>query len=155
VVVAPHDTPTPRAAEAAALAPVETSRPAAELPMADQIVQALRVQWRDGRGEATVTLHPQFLGNVSISLRVEDGGMSAVVRADESQVREWIQSNIGLLRDRLQDQGLTLQKFEVSDGYQTPYEQPRDNRGNSRPSTRQSRRQSRTTDTDEVFEVTA
>jgi hypothetical protein len=149
------DTSTPQVAYLGSPATVEAQTAPTELPVADQIVQAMRIQWRDGRGEATVTLHPEFLGNVSISLRVEQGGLTAVVRAEESQVREWIQANIGLLRERLQDQGLTLQKFEVSDGYQTPYEQPRENRGNSRPVTRQTRRQSRTTDTDQAFEVTA
>lgn len=135
--------------------PVEVASPAEPLPMADQLVQALRVQWRDGGGEATVTLHPEFLGEVSISLRVEDGGMTAVVRAEQSEVRDWIQSNIGLLRDRLQEQGLTLHKFDVSDGYQTRDGQPRDDRGNGRPFAKPARRQARTIDTNTVFEVTA
>ena len=151
--VGAHEVTPPQMSTPMSQPAVDTSRPAEPIPMADQLVQALRVQWRDGGGEATVTLHPEFLGQVSISLRVEGGGMTAVVRAEESQVRDWIQANIGLLRDRLQEQGLTLHKFEVSDGYQAPNGQPRDERGNGRPVPRSARRQPRTTDTPQAFEV--
>ena len=52
-----------------------------------QIVQSMRMQFRDGIGEAVLKLKPEHLGSVSISLRVENGGLKANVQADMPAVQ--------------------------------------------------------------------
>ena len=39
-----------------------------------QILQSLRLQFRDGIGEAVLKLKPEHLGSVAISLRIANGG---------------------------------------------------------------------------------
>lgn len=78
-----------------------------------QIVQSMRMQFRDGIGEAVLTLKPEHLGSVSISLRVENGGLKASVQADMPEVRQWLQSQQDTLRSALSEHGLRLDRFDV------------------------------------------
>jgi flagellar hook-length control protein FliK len=78
-----------------------------------QIVQSMRMQFRDGIGEAVLTLKPEHLGSVSISLRVENGGLKASVQADMPEVRQWLQSQQDSLRSALSEHGLRLDRFDV------------------------------------------
>jgi flagellar hook-length control protein FliK len=90
----------------------------ANVPDADlsrQIVQGVRLQWHDGVGEAKITLQPDYLGSVSVSLRVSDGGVTATLHADSPAVRSWIETNEPSLRQALADQGLTLHRLTIVD----------------------------------------
>ena len=91
--------------------------PAASLPSEHdvtlQIVQSLRMQFRDGIGEAVLTLKPEHLGSVSISLRVENGGIKASVQAEAPAVRQWLESQQDTLRSALAEHGLRLDRFDV------------------------------------------
>jgi flagellar hook-length control protein FliK len=78
-----------------------------------QIVQSMRMQFRDGIGEAVLRLKPEHLGSVSISLRVENGGLKANVQADMPAVRQWLESQQDTLRSALADHGLRLDRFDV------------------------------------------
>jgi len=78
-----------------------------------QIVQSMRMQFRDGIGEAVLTLKPEHLGSVSISLRVENGGLKASVQAEMPEVRQWLQSQQDTLRSALSEHGLRLDRFDV------------------------------------------
>ena len=78
-----------------------------------QIVQSMRMQFRDGIGEAVLTLKPEHLGSVSISLRVENGGLKASVQAEMPEVRQWLQSHQETLRNALSEHGLRLDRFDV------------------------------------------
>jgi flagellar hook-length control protein FliK len=80
-----------------------------------QIVQAVRLQWQDGTGEAKLTLRPEYLGEVTITLRVEQGGVTAHFAAESSEVRAWMNANEPQLRQALSDQGLVLARLIVSD----------------------------------------
>jgi len=98
--------------------PANDTRAAAVPDDADlrgQIVQAVRMQWTDGVGNARLTLQPEYLGEVTISLRVEQGGVTAHLNADSSEVRTWMSANEPLLRQGLAEQGLTLNRLIVSD----------------------------------------
>jgi flagellar hook-length control protein FliK len=79
------------------------------------IVQTLRLQMRDGVGTAVVQLEPEYLGAVSISLRVENGVVTATMHAENSAVRGWMEANAPLLRESLASQGLTLDRLIVTD----------------------------------------
>jgi flagellar hook-length control protein FliK len=84
-----------------------------EHDVALQIVQSLRVQFRDGIGEAVLRLKPEHLGSVAISLRIEDGGLKASVQAELPAVRQWLESQQDTLRSALAEHGLRLDRFDV------------------------------------------
>jgi flagellar hook-length control protein FliK len=78
-----------------------------------QILQSMRMQFRDGIGEAVLKLKPEHLGSVSISLKVENGGLKANVQADMPAVRQWLESQQDTLRSALSEHGLRLDQFDV------------------------------------------
>ena len=80
----------------------------------DQVVTAVRMQWRDGIGEAKLQLRPDAIGTVTVALRVEAGAVTAVVRAESAQVQEWILKNQESLRQQLEASGLHLDGLVVS-----------------------------------------
>jgi flagellar hook-length control protein FliK len=94
-------------------APVPPS-PGAGEQVLHQIVTSLRMQWKDGIGEAKLQLRPDALGTVSVSLRVEGGAVTAVVRADSPQVQEWVLQHQQTLRQQLELVGLQLDELVVS-----------------------------------------
>jgi flagellar hook-length control protein FliK len=111
---------------------VSLSAPAVTLsalpePTAQQIVQSIRLVATRGGGEATIRLDPKHFGEVSISVRVDQGQVTARVQAESPVVREYLQSHQGLLRDSLSDQQLTLTKLDVA-------EPPADSRNGERRS---------------------
>ncbi len=81
--------------------------------VASQIVDAIRLQWTRGGGEAQVTLEPKYLGPLSVTVRIERDTVSATVVADTPAVREWLRANETLLRQGLGDQGLRLDRLEI------------------------------------------
>jgi flagellar hook-length control protein FliK len=98
------------------VAPMSTSTqpdPAPDAGTTDQIVQAIRVQFRDGIGDAVIRLKPEHLGEVSVSLRVEQHSVSATVHAEVPAVRQWLESQESSLRTSLSEQGLHLGEFAV------------------------------------------
>jgi flagellar hook-length control protein FliK len=108
----------PQAAATASVPTTAVPDQAAAAPDGDtalQIVQAMRLQFRDGIGDAVVRLKPGHLGEVSISLRVDQQSVSATVHAEVPAVRQWLESQESSLRSGLADQGLHLEKFVVKE----------------------------------------
>jgi flagellar hook-length control protein FliK len=97
-----------------------------------QIVQSMRMQFRDGIGEAVLKLNPEHLGSVSISLRVENGGLKANVQADLPAVRQWLESQQDTLRSALAEHGLRLDRFDVEPDAQRQQAEDDGRRGQSR-----------------------
>lgn len=95
-----------------ASAPPETRGP---LPRetADSIIQSLRMQYQQGGGDAVVHIKPEHLGPVTVSLRVDNGVVTAVVNADDPVVAEWLKANEHMLREGLASSGLHLDRFAV------------------------------------------
>lgn len=90
----------------------------------DQIVTSIRMQWKDGMGEATLHLRPEALGAVTVTLRVEAGAVTAVVKAESAQVQEWVLSNQQTLRQQLESSGLRLDNLTVSPDAQQRKDEP-------------------------------
>ena len=67
----------------------------------NQIVQAMRVQWNGGIGDAQIRLQPAYLGDLAISLKVENGAVTAHLAASSAEVRQWIEANESSLRQGL------------------------------------------------------
>lgn len=80
----------------------------------DQVVKSMRLQWKNGLGEARIQLRPEHLGPVDISIKVDRGSITAVVRAESSQVQDWILSHQQSLRQQLEAAGLRLDALVVS-----------------------------------------
>jgi flagellar hook-length control protein FliK len=129
--------------------PASTSALPNERDMTLQIVQSMRMQFRDGIGEAVLRLKPEHLGSVSISLRVENGGLKANVQADLPAVRQWLESQQDTLRSALAEHGLRLDRFDVEpDGQRRSSPESRDER-----SPRKRRARPTTHSEQPVFEV--
>lgn len=79
----------------------------------NQIVQSLRTQVRGGIGEAVLRLKPEFLGEVTITIRLDRGQVDASVKAALPAVREWIEAQEPAVRQSLGEQGLSLTRLRV------------------------------------------
>jgi hypothetical protein len=114
-------TPTPSAGTGAA-APGSTS--AATLPPSlaaagdvdgsQNVLRSMRLQWNGSVGEAQLRLEPEHLGQVLVSVRVDQGNVSATLHADSATAQQWIESHQQDLRQALQDQGLKVTHFHVT-----------------------------------------
>ena len=107
------------------------------------VVSSLRMQWKDGIGEAKLHLRPDALGAVSVSLRVEAGVVTAVVRADSPQVQEWVVQHQQTLRQQMEAAGLRLDELVV-----TPDDERQGDRQQDAPPEHRHRRQPAETATD-------
>jgi hypothetical protein len=83
-------------------------------PITDQVVKAVALAWRGGVGEARIRLNPDHLGEVVVSLTVEQGHVRAQVHAETATARAWIEAHQQDLRDGLSGQGLTLERLVVT-----------------------------------------
>jgi flagellar hook-length control protein FliK len=116
--------------------------------MLQQFVQTMRVQFRDGIGDAVLRLRPEHLGEVSISLRVENGTVAATVSAEAAAVRQWLETNQASLRQSLSEQGLHLDRFVVQ-------RDPEERQSREDQPSRQQQRRRRTANADTPrFEIT-
>ncbi len=121
-----------------AAAPSVPTAAAAPLPpavgeqVATQIVSSLKMQWKDGIGEARLHLRPDALGAVTVLLRVEQGAVTAVVRADSPQVQDWVIQHQQTLRQQMEAAGLRLDDLSVNPDdkqqHQPQHEQPEQRR---------------------------
>jgi flagellar hook-length control protein FliK len=91
-----------------------------------RLIDSMKFQVKQGVQEATVRLNPEHLGEVTISVRVERGAVSAVIHTDTPAVQQWLESQEGKLRSGLSEQGMHLERFYVHrDGQQQAREQQR------------------------------
>lgn len=93
-------------------APVPVYRFAAE--MGDWMVKQLRLSSSGGVSEARLTLHPEHLGQVQVKLTMQNGQLVAQFLADTVAGKEAIESQLSQLRMTLQNQGIQVEKLEVS-----------------------------------------
>jgi flagellar hook-length control protein FliK len=113
--------------ESAAAAVSSPSPDAGELAdVVPQIVRSIHLQSVGDVGHARVHLHPENLGDVLVELRVEQGEVTASLEADVPEVREWIESRAGELRQALHEQGLELLHLSVRDREESRREDPRE-----------------------------
>ena len=97
--------------------------PTADVPDPDtphRLVQSLRMQFLRGGGDAVVQLRPEHLGEVTVSLRVEQGSVAARITAADPVVAEWLQAHQGSLREGLQANGLTLERLTIDRDGRSP-----------------------------------
>jgi flagellar hook-length control protein FliK len=80
-----------------------------------QIVQSIRLQAINGGGEAIIRLNPDYLGEVVVAVKVEQGTVTAALQAETPAVRQWVERNEPVLRQALAEQGLQLDKLTVAE----------------------------------------
>ncbi|MFN8057714.1 MAG: flagellar hook-length control protein FliK [Vicinamibacterales bacterium] len=115
-----------------------------------QIVSAVQMQWKQGVGEARVELHPEHLGAMTVSLKVEDGAVTATVQAESADVQAWVMRHAQDLRDALGEAGLQLQQLVVTADGERKREADAEPQGE-----RNARRRGRRRDLGSRFEVRA
>ncbi|NOT44263.1 MAG: flagellar hook-length control protein FliK, partial [Acidobacteria bacterium] len=81
-----------------------------------------------GVAEATIRLRPDHFGDVTISVRVERGVVTASVLSDSADVKAWLREHEASLRAGLAEQGLELGDLVISDE-----ERPRERHDAPRP----------------------
>jgi flagellar hook-length control protein FliK len=105
---------------------VDTALPAARLEQAlaalDPDVRNLQSMVRtvrlftsgDGVSEARLQLEPDHLGPVALTVRVEQGTVSAHFRAETPAAQRWIETHQQELRANLREQGLEVKEVVVT-----------------------------------------
>jgi hypothetical protein len=96
---------------------------------AERIVQSIRLQWARGGGEARIILEPSHLGELTVSLKVDQGVVSVRLQAEAPLVREWLQTQQQTLRQGLAEHQLTLDRLEIAAPDQSHDSGDRDARG--------------------------
>lgn len=81
---------------------------------AAQIVRSMRLQWRGSVGEAQLRLAPEHLGQVLVSVKVDQGSVRATMHAETPAAQQWIQAHQQQLRDALDAQGLRVAELQVT-----------------------------------------
>lgn len=117
----------PTAAATSALAD-----PVVETELPRQIVHSIRLQAMAGGGEAHVRLRPEYLGELTVAVKVERGAVTASLHAETPAVRQWIESNEASLRQGLAEHGLLLDKLTILDEAPQPESAPQDRRERAR-----------------------
>jgi hypothetical protein len=80
----------------------------------DQIVQRAVVQVRNDQSEVKIDLKPDFLGNVRMQILTENQQVSVRITTEFPAVRDMIEAGLQQLKSELQNQGLHVDRLEVS-----------------------------------------
>lgn len=118
-------------------------------PVSARVVETLTLQHQQGGGRAEIRLRPEWMGPITVSLRMDNGEVTAVVRAESAAAVDHLVAETEHLRSALEARGLQLSSFEVrreAVHERDPREQRR--RQSSTPSRHRARN-----DRDKVFEV--
>lgn len=119
------DTGPERAAEAVAAGKERDSAAGTHRAgLFDQIVQRAVVQVRNDQSEVKIDLKPDFLGNVRMQILTENQQVSVRITTEFPAVRDMIEAGLQQLKSDLQNQGLHVDRLEVSVS-DDPHKQPR------------------------------
>lgn len=70
-------------------------------------------QLSNGGGQVRLRLHPPELGALQMTLKISDGQMSAQMEVENALAKDALLSNVQTLKEKLSEQGITIDKFEV------------------------------------------
>jgi flagellar hook-length control protein FliK len=85
-----------------------------ERELVDNLIQRFNVNPRLQTSKLTMQLHPAELGALKIDLLVKDDSIKANIVAQSQQVLETLEKHMPRLRTVLQEQGFTVDSFEIS-----------------------------------------
>lgn len=78
-----------------------------------QIVEKLKVDFRQDVTEIKLTLKPESLGDVSLKISVQNGVVTAQFTAESQRVKEIIESNFAELKNSLNEKGVQVSELTV------------------------------------------
>ena len=76
----------------------------------------LKVSLNQGIQHAQITLIPENLGQVDVSISIRDGQVVAQFVADSSHAKDMLENQMAQLKSALQSQGLQVSRLEVTQG---------------------------------------
>ena len=100
--------------------PAELSHETAKLDRVDrpqifnQIVKSAALHLKDGRSEMRIDLKPEILGRVRMLVATDNQQITLRIFTEYHGVKDIIDNSIGQLKSDLQNQGLAVDKLEVS-----------------------------------------
>lgn len=80
----------------------------------DQIVNQIKVTIQPDETNMELTLSPEHLGNVNLSITSKGGVLTAQILTETQVAKEAIESQIYVLKDTLTEQGLKIEAIEVA-----------------------------------------
>lgn len=78
-----------------------------------QIVSSIKINLSDESSRMFIQLKPEHLGKVALAISSEQGIVTAQFFAENSSVKELIETNLAHLRTSLQQQGIEVDELEV------------------------------------------
>lgn len=98
-------------------ADINTARSSQSLPQPlPRILDKMFLMIRMGEQRSRIQISPPELGKLDIDLTIKGGHLHANMSAESIVVKELIESNLNQLKQQLNNQGLTVDKFEVMVG---------------------------------------
>ncbi|MGD9156980.1 MAG: flagellar hook-length control protein FliK [Desulfobacteraceae bacterium] len=89
-----------------------------------RIVDKMMIMIRTGEYKSRLQITPPDLGKLDIDLTIKNGHIHASLGTENAVVKEIIEANLNQLKQQLNDQGLTVDRFDVMVGLD--YGEPRD-----------------------------
>lgn len=87
--------------------------------MSDVFVKQMKLESFKGFSEAKITLNPESLGQVDVKLTLQNGVLTAHFTAETRAGKELLDNQMGHLRAALLNQGLQVDRLEVSQPQQS------------------------------------
>jgi hypothetical protein len=99
--------------KAAAVAHATQSAAPRQADLMQQLTDRIQSQIQSGGTEIRIQLKPEMLGRIEI--RAENGaaGVTARIATESSEVRQYLEGNLHILQQNLQDQGMRVDRIEV------------------------------------------
>ena len=84
--------------------------------VAKQMVKGVEMKVTEATSEMSIQLDPENLGKVNLKIVTENGIVMAKYEAESQRVKEIIESNLSLLKESLENKGISISGLEVSVG---------------------------------------
>jgi flagellar hook-length control protein FliK len=79
-----------------------------------ELADRIQILLREGRGEIRIQLKPENLGSLEIRAESTSSGVVARITTESSSVKHYLENNLQLLQQNLQDQGLRIDRIQVT-----------------------------------------
>jgi flagellar hook-length control protein FliK len=96
-----------------AITAAETAAPLQNRELLFELAERIQVQLREGKGEIRIQLKPDSLGSLEIRAESTTSGVVASIAAESAQVKTYLENNLHLLQQNLQDQGLKVDRIQI------------------------------------------
>ncbi|HEX2937563.1 MAG TPA: flagellar hook-length control protein FliK [Ruminiclostridium sp.] len=93
---------------------IQRFEPSDKANAANQVADAVKQAVDNGRNEVRIHLSPEDLGGISVKIISQGGSLSLQITADNQHTGQLLASGMHELQKSLQDNGITMNKAEVS-----------------------------------------